>query len=105
LAKVAGAQAEKVGRDAGEEAFDRLARVGDIDAAQRCLEIEYETRRRDEEVACDQRFADAIAVRPFQANIGAYGAAAAGPRRAWSHMHRCRSPRETHAQPALPRTP
>ena len=42
------------------------------------LEIEYEARRRDEEVAGDQRFADAVAVRPFQANIGANGAAAAG---------------------------
>jgi hypothetical protein len=47
LTKIAGAQTEKVDRTATEEIFDRPARLGNINAAQRCLAIEYESRRRN----------------------------------------------------------
>ena len=75
--------------------FDHLSCLGHIQATQRCLQIEYDTRRRDKKVTGDQRLPDAVTVLTFQTDIRTYGAAAAGQRRAdqsvirrWSIQHR-----------------
>lgn len=80
LAEVAGAQAEKVGRSTSEKGFDRGSDIRYGEATQRRLEVKHDARGRNKEVTGDQGFADAVATRPFQADIGAHGAAASGQR-------------------------
>src|SRR5579863_1327098 len=78
FADIARAETQKFDARAGEELFDDGARLGDLSPTQARFEVEDGARRRDEEIAGDQCLADAVARRPFEADIGADGAAALG---------------------------
>ena len=67
LTKIACTQAEKVRRGSAEEAFYRLAGIGNVQATQRRFEIKHDAGRSNEKVPGDKRLTYAIAVRSLQA--------------------------------------
>ena len=81
LAEVERAQARHLAARALEKSLHRGAGVRSRDARAGCLQIEHGARRADEEVAGDQRFANAVALRALRGGVRAHGPAATHQRR------------------------